>query len=79
MKITIQPTDKLVTLVDGDNEMPARLWEGTTENGIPVHCWVTRVSVKVTHDQAAFERELQAKPFLMASADFAAIPNRLIL
>ena len=68
---------------DGTNKMPARVWEGVTESGIPVHCFVTRIAPTVEDkpENAAkfteFERELkeQRKP----SVEIAAIPLRLIL
>lgn len=75
MKITVHSTTKFVTL----NGVPARIWKGFTESGIPVHCYVTRVAVDKTqgHDLSQFERELQehAAP----SAAIEAIPLRMIL
>ncbi len=73
MKITISSTSKLVQF----NGVPARIWEGHTDSGIPVHCYVTRIAVHEDHPTEQFERELQehAAP----SADVAAIPLRLIL
>jgi hypothetical protein len=54
MKITIENTEKIVEL-DG---VPARVWEGHTESGIKVHCFVTRITPQ-THDNIEqFEREL---------------------
>lgn len=82
MKITIESTSKLVTvkLPPGMDEVPARIWEGHTESGIAVHCYMTRVAVAEGQDQSVYEqfaRELneQHKP----SADVKAIPLRLIL
>ncbi len=73
MKITIENTTKVVEL----NGVPARIWEGHTDSGIPVHCYITRVAVKEGLDCTQFERELaaQRKP----SAAIEAIPLRLIL
>lgn len=73
MKLTIENTTKVVEL----NGVPARIWEGHTESGIPVHCYITRVAVHNDHDHTQFERELaeQRTP----SADVQAIPLRLIL
>lgn len=56
MKITIESTTKTVEL-DG---VPARIWEGKTESGIAVHCFITRIAID-EKDQAAneqFRREL---------------------
>jgi hypothetical protein len=79
MKVTITNTSKIVTL----NGVPARCWEGTTESGIPVTMFVTRIMVdntKVDHLRGAmieFEKELQevAAP----SAELQAIPLKMII
>lgn len=74
MKITLQSTTKLVHV----NGVPARIWEGHTDSGIAVHCYVTRIAApKDGADLTQFELELQehAAP----SAEIAAIPLRLIL
>lgn len=80
MKITIESTTKTVTLVTPGGEVPARIWEGTTESGIPIHCLVTRVAVAESQPAAVyqqFEQELkeQRKP----SFGLEAIPLRMIL
>ena len=54
MKITIESTTKIVQL----GSVPARIWEGTTDSGIAVHCFVTRIAVAKTDDASQFEREL---------------------
>lgn len=76
MKITIETTSKIVDL-DG---VPARIWEGTTESGIPVHCFITRIAIN-KDDEAAneqFRRELaEVRP---PSADVEkAYPLRMVL
>lgn len=43
MKITIETTSKIVQLKTADGTVPARIWEGKTERGTPVHCFVTRI------------------------------------
>lgn len=74
MQITITSTDKIVEL----NGVPARLWEGHTSSGIPVHCFVTRIAVPLDADHAQFERELQeCRPPI--NADVRGIPLRLVL
>ncbi len=73
MKLTIENTTKIVEL-DG---VPARVWEGHSESGIPVHCYVVRVGVAEDQDRAQFERELtETRP---PSPAVEAIPLRLIL
>lgn len=60
MKITIESTDKVVTLQDGFGESlaAARQWEGYTESGIPVTCLIVRIAVPLDADQAQFQKEL---------------------
>lgn len=73
MKLTIENTTKIVHL----NGVPARVWEGHTESGTAVHCFITRVAVANGLDCSEFERELaeQRKP----SVDIENILSRLIL
>lgn len=73
MKVTIESTSKIVS-VDG---VPARLWEGSTDSGIPVHCYVTRIAVEKTEDMTQFLRELEEQR--APSPDVEAIPARLVL
>jgi hypothetical protein len=80
MKITIESTTKLVELETPNGVVPARIWEGTTERGTPVHCYVTRIAVDESLPREVhleFEKDLQEqrKP----SAAIQAIPLRLIL
>jgi hypothetical protein len=75
VKITIENTDKIVDL----NGVPARIWEGTTESGVPVTCFVTRI-VPRTHDEAVnaqFAAELREEktPTLYAQG----IPLRMLI
>lgn len=73
MKLTIESTTKVVEV----NGVPARIWEGHTESGIAVHCYVTRVAVHESLDQAQFQAEL--REHRNPSADVQAIPMRLLL
>lgn len=41
------------------NGLPARLWEGTTESGVPVVVFVTRVAVPEGQPMGQFEEELK--------------------
>ncbi len=75
MKIIIENTDKIVDL----NGVPARIWEGTTESGVPVTCFITRI-VPRTHDEAVsaqFAAELREEktPTLYAQG----IPLRMLI
>ena len=75
MQIVLQSTTKIVNI----NGVPARVWEGATENGIPVHCYITRIAVpegRPAEDYATFEREL--KECSAPSAAVEAIPLWMI-
>lgn len=80
MKITIESTTKIVvlkpdTMSDG---VPARIWEGTTDSGIKVHCFITRIAVdKNEPNTEQFEKELKEQK--TPSAEIISIPGRLIL
>jgi len=73
MKITLESTSRVVTI----NGIPARLWQGTTANGIPCHAFITRIGVDRTLDATEFERDLTETTPLRA--DLAVIPLRMIL
>jgi hypothetical protein len=80
MKITLESTTKLVELQTDAGVVPARIWEGHTERGTPVHCYITRIAVAEiepaeVHEQFKADLQEQRKP----SAAIQAIPLRLIL
>ncbi len=84
MKVTLESTSQIVTLETATGNIQARLWEGTTESGIKVHAFITRLAVHQDLDQAEFERELQATPPMLPSHELVqgyggAIPGRLVL
>lgn len=39
MKVTLESTTKIVTLVIDGKEVPARIWEGETSAGIKCHAF----------------------------------------
>lgn len=59
MTITITSTTKIVEV----NGVPARVWEGhTTDSGIEVHCFITRIAVSNEEEPdilEQFKKELQ--------------------
>ena len=55
MNIQMHNTTKIVDV----NGVPARIWEGMTESGIAVHCFVTRIAVEAKENCSQFEAELQ--------------------
>jgi len=73
MKITVESTSKIVSV----NGIDCRIWEGETERGIAVHCFITRIAAKADQDLAEFEAELRETR--APSAEAAAIPPRMIL
>lgn len=74
MKVTLESTTKIVEI----NGVPARIWEGHTESGIPVHAFVTRIAVHKTQDASQFEAELQEHRPLSPALD-GVYPARLVL
>ena len=73
MEITLRQTSKIVTL----NNLPARLWEGQTASGIPIHAFITRIGVTKEADLSEFERELESVTPM--TPEMEAIPLRMIL
>ena len=82
MRIIIESTDKIVELSQqgGAGSVPARLWEGHTDEGIPVICYVTRIAtpepVSATTAARFAHCLTETRP---PSPVVAAIPARLIL
>lgn len=83
MKITIESTSKVVefefTRVH-THSVPARVWQGETDTGIPVQVYITRIAPEIPREDPRneqFARELkeQAAP----RPTVAAIPLRMIL
>ena len=84
MKITVESTDHIVNVqVQSGAIVPARIWQGQTESGIPVHCFITRIGVNRDQDTSQFERELQEmapmRVDLIATYFPDGIPLRLVL
>jgi hypothetical protein len=89
MKITIESTDYFVELIangtDDSGHMRARVWQGVTEDGIPVHCYITRTVPEVGPDDPDLAVKLSqfARDLTQVAAPrpdvLKAIPARLIL
>jgi hypothetical protein len=77
MRITLWPTTKIVELETATGRVPARIWEGTTDAGIAVHAFITRIGVDERENQAAFQQALEHQD--PPSAAIAAYPLRLVL
>lgn len=73
MKLTLTSTTKIVQL----NGVPARVWEGTSEAGVPVMAFITRLAVERDEDTSQFEAELLA--CATPSNEAALWPSRMVL
>lgn len=73
MKIEIENTTKMIKI----NGVPARIWEGKTETGIPVRCFVSRIVAESKFDLLQFDRELEQ--CRTPSPESERYPTKLIL
>ena len=62
MKITLESTEEVGAIGIYGVQVPARIWIGETESGIPVIAFITRIGVLAGHDPSEFERELSEPP-----------------
>ena len=83
MKITIESTAKIVTLKTRDGEIPARVWQGETDSGIPVQCFITRIAPEIPVSDPdieertrQFEHELERQAPMRPTLE--GIPLRMI-
>ena len=84
MKITVESTSKIVTLVVGGQEVPARVWQGETDRGIPVQCFITRIAPEISKtdpriDELTVDFEAELKRQADPRVTVEAIPLRLII
>lgn len=73
MIITVHNTSKIVQV----NGIPALIWEGETDSGIKVHCFITSIAVPDSADTTQFELELQLVS--APSAEVECYPSHLVL
>lgn len=75
MKIILDSTSKVVDL----NGVATRIWQGCTQDGVPVHAYISLISPQTVFadELRAFDRELAASP--APSPVVEAIPLRLVL
>lgn len=73
MKITIESTNKIV-LLDG---VQCRVWQGQSEAGVILHCYIPRIAAAPDQDLEAFARELTETR--APTPDIEGIPLRMIL
>ena len=84
MKITIESTSKIVELVVNGAAVHARVWQGSTDSGVPVQAFITRIAPEVAKDDPRcaelteqFDRELTFRADPRPTVE--AIPLRLII
>lgn len=78
--MSIESTDRIVEIqaAGGIRSVPARVWEGKTERGVPVAVLVTQVAAHLESDQSEFEADLaETRP--PSPHAIEAFPLRLIL
>jgi hypothetical protein len=76
MKITVVSTEKIVHV----NGVKARLWEGETESGIPVHCFIPLIAPTIPPLDARQKEFLaELKQTKAPSAEMETYPARLVL
>jgi len=86
MKIHVESTTKIVQLevqIQGRGvAVPARIWEGQTEDGTPVHCYITRICPSIVEplpEDIAKKFAAELQECVPPSVGVQAIPLRLIL
>lgn len=75
IKLTLEPTDRIVTL-DG---VPARVWQGTTDAGVEVHCFITRIAVPTDKADECERFSAELKETAAPRPSVQAIPLRMLL
>lgn len=73
MRMQIESTTKIVTM----NGVEARMWEGETEQGVPVIVWIPRIAVRDDQDTRQFEAEL--RECRAPSEEVESFPLRMVL
>jgi hypothetical protein len=84
MKISIESTTKIVELIVNGSPVHARVWQGATESGVPVQCFITRIAPEVAKNDPRcaelteqFDRELTQRATPRPTVE--AIPLCLII
>lgn len=74
MKLTLTPTTAIDTI---DGKVRARIWEGTTEDGVPVKVWISAIQPQTSDEAklAQFERDLLS---IKATRELASFDVRML-
>ena len=75
MTATMHPTDKVIEF----NGVPARIWEGTTDQGTPIMAFITRVTPGECTQAQADEFREALQEVKAPSVAAKSIPLNLIL
>jgi hypothetical protein len=77
VRITLESTATLATLVVEGREIPVRLWQGTTSTGVPCVAFVTRLAFAGDAECAEPERDLiETTPL---DARWTNLPRRIVV
>jgi hypothetical protein len=80
MKITIESTSKLIKFLVQGYEVPARIWQGETDTGIPVQVYITRIAPEIPPNDSRNEQFIwELKETAAPRPTVEAIPLRMIL
>lgn len=80
MRVELESTDKIVTLVVNGVEVPARIWQGKSAAGVEIHCYITRVAVRNGEAPEAYKQfEQELREHVTPRPEIVAIPLRMIL
>lgn len=80
MRASIESTEQIVEIGppgEAQGVLPARVWIGKTESGIPIQLLVTRIAVESNADQTQFQMELKEQH--APPPPVQAFPLRMIL
>jgi hypothetical protein len=75
IKLSLEPTDRIVEV----NGIPCRIWQGTTDAGVPVHCYITRIAVPTNKPDECERFAAELKESAAPRPEVQAIPLRLLL
>lgn len=87
MKITIESTDKIVTLTGqqvGGGNVKARVWQGETDSGIPVQCFIPLIRPEIPEsnpdiDKLTSQFETELKRLATPRPSIEGIPMRFFV
>lgn len=75
MKVTLEPTATVDTI---SGQIPARIWEGTTDKGVPVKAWIAVIQPQTDDEKllAEFAKALKEVP---AKRELTSFDIRLVI